>query len=145
VLNSSSPEERGYDHMTIWTNGCYDVLHRGHVELFEYAASLGDRLVVGIDTDERVREAKGETRPFNTLEDRRYLLKSISFIDEVVSYATNEELENLLIENKIDIMVIGSDWKGKSIVGEKVVKNIKFFDRIEGYSTTRILESGVCG
>tara|TARA_R110002110_G_scaffold311409_1_gene524952 strand:- start:485 stop:880 length:396 start_codon:yes stop_codon:yes gene_type:complete len=130
--------------MTVWTNGCYDVLHRGHVELFKYAASLGDKLVVGLDTDARVRKAKGSTRPFNTLEDRKYLLNSISFIDEVVSYETNEELENLLIKNKIDIMVIGSDWEGKSIVGEKVVKNIKFFDRIEGYSTTRILESGIC-
>ena len=130
--------------MIVWTNGCYDVLHRGHVELFKYAASLGDKLVVGLDTDARVRKAKGSTRPFNTLEDRKYLLCSISFIDEVVSYETNEELENLLIKNKVDIMVIGSDWEGKSIVGEKVVKNIKFFDRIEGYSTTRILESGIC-
>ena len=130
--------------MIIWTNGCYDVLHRGHVELFIYAASLGSKLIVGLDTDERVSKLKGSTRPFNTLEDRKYLLNSISFIDEVVSYETNEELENLLIKNKIDIMVIGSDWEGKSIVGEKVVKNIKFFDRIEGYSTTRILESGIC-
>ena len=49
--------------MTVWTNGCYDVLHRGHVELFKYAASLGDKLVVGLDTDARVRKAKGSTRP----------------------------------------------------------------------------------
>jgi len=130
--------------MNIWTNGCYDILHRGHIELFVYAASLGTKLIVGIDTDKRVSNAKGPSRPFNTLEDRKYLLNSISFIDEVASYETNEELENLLIKNKIDIMVIGSDWKGKPIVGEKVVKNIKFFDRIEGYSTTRILESGIC-
>ena len=69
MLDGGSAEAGGYDHMTIWTNGCYDILHRGHVELFEHASSLGNRLVVGIDTDERVRKAKGEMRPFNTLED----------------------------------------------------------------------------
>ena len=85
--------------MNIWTNGCYDILHRGHIELFVYAASLGTKLIVGIDTDKRVSNAKGPSRPFNTLEDRKYLLNSISFIDEVASYETNEELENLLIKN----------------------------------------------
>ena len=131
--------------MNIWTNGCYDVLHRGHVELFSYAASLGSKLIVGLDTDERVSKAKGPSRPFNTLEDRQYLLNSISYIDKVVSYTTDEQLESLLVENKIDIMVIGSDWRGKRVIGEQLVKNIKFFDRIEGYSTTKVLENGIRG
>ena len=131
--------------MNIWTNGCYDVLHRGHVELFSYAASLGSKLIVGLDTDERVSKAKGPSRPFNTLEDRQYLLNSISYIDKVVSYTTDEQLESLLVENKIDIMVIGSDWRGKRVIGEELVKNIKFFDRIEGYSTTKVLEKCIRG
>ena len=129
--------------MVIWTNGCYDVLHRGHVELFKYAASLGTKLIVGIDTDERVATAKGPSRPFNNLEDRKFLLQSIRYIDEVYEYSSDAELENLLVENNVDTMVIGSDWEGKGVIGEKLVKNIKFFDRIEGYSTTKVLESGI--
>ena len=129
--------------MVIWTNGCYDVLHRGHVELFKYAASLGTKLIVGIDTDERVTAAKGPSRPFNNLEDRKFLLRSIRYIDEVYEYSSDAELENLLVENGVDTMVIGSDWEGKGVIGEKLVKNIKFFDRIEGYSTTKVLESGI--
>tara|TARA_R100000700_G_C3129123_1_gene115042 strand:+ start:108 stop:503 length:396 start_codon:yes stop_codon:yes gene_type:complete len=129
--------------MVIWTNGCYDVLHRGHVELFKYAASLGTKLIVGIDTDERVAAAKGPSRPFNNLEDRKFLLQSIRYIDEVYEYSSDAELENLLVENNVDTMVIGSDWEGKGVIGEKLVKNIKFFDRIEGYSTTKVLENGI--
>ena len=129
--------------MVIWTNGCYDVLHRGHVELFKYAASLGTKLIVGIDTDERVTAAKGPSRPFNNLEDRKFLLQSIRYIDEVYEYSSDAELENLLVENGVDTMVIGSDWEGKGVIGEKLVKNIKFFDRIEGYSTTKVLENGI--
>ena len=63
----------------------------------------------------------------------------------MVSYTTDEQLESLLVENKIDIMVIGSDWRGKRVIGEELVKNIKFFDRIEGYSTTKVLENGIRG
>ena len=63
---------------TVWTNGCFDVLHRGHIELFKYAKSLGDYLVVGIDTDERVKASKGSSRPFNTLEDRMALYRESS-------------------------------------------------------------------
>ena len=129
--------------MIVWTNGCYDVLHRGHVELFRYASSLGTKLIVGIDTDDRVRDSKGSDRPFNTARDRKFLLEAISYVDEVYEYSTDEELEALLSENNVDIMVIGSDWKGKTVVGENIVENIKFFDRIEGYSTTRVLESGI--
>ena len=57
---------------TVWTNGCFDVLHRGHIEMLKYAKSLGDKLIVGLDTDDKVRLAKGPNRPFNTLEDREF-------------------------------------------------------------------------
>ena len=67
----------------IWTNGCFDVLHRGHIELFKYAKSLGDRLYVGIDTDEKVKRDKGKDRPVNKLNDRKFLLESIKYIDKV--------------------------------------------------------------
>ena len=124
----------------IWTNGCFDVLHRGHIELFKYAKSLGDRLYVGIDTDEKVKIDKGKDRPVNKLNDRKFLLESIKYIDKVFIFNDKEDLESLIKMSEPDIMVIGSDWKGKTVVGEQHAKNLVFFDRIEGYSTTNILE-----
>ena len=70
--------------MKVWTNGCFDVLHRGHIELFRYARTLGDELIVGIDTDEKVRNDKGKNRPINNLHDRMFMLQSIQYIDKVV-------------------------------------------------------------
>tara|TARA_B100001250_G_C19603880_1_gene701841 strand:- start:273 stop:674 length:402 start_codon:yes stop_codon:yes gene_type:complete len=124
----------------IWTNGCFDVLHRGHIELFKYAKSLGDRLYVGIDTDEKVKRDKGKDRPVNKLNDRKFLLESIKYIDKVFIFNDREDLESLIKMSEPDVMVIGSDWKGKIVVGEQYTKNLVFFDRIEGYSTTNILE-----
>jgi D-beta-D-heptose 7-phosphate kinase/D-beta-D-heptose 1-phosphate adenosyltransferase len=126
---------------TIWTNGCFDILHRGHIELFKYAKSLGGRLIVGIDSDEKVKEDKGANRPFNNVEDRKYLLGAICYIDEIYDFNSAEALESLIKKIKPDIIVIGSDWEGKEVVGSQYVKEIKYFKRIENYSTTRILEN----
>jgi D-beta-D-heptose 7-phosphate kinase/D-beta-D-heptose 1-phosphate adenosyltransferase len=124
----------------IFVNGCFDILHRGHIELFKYAKSLGTKLIVAIDSDQRVNQMKGKDRPFNHQEDRKFVLESICYIDEVVIFNDEEELENLTYTYKPDIMVVGSDWKGKKVVGSQHAKQIKFFERIEGYSTTKILQ-----
>jgi len=123
----------------VWTNGCYDILHRGHIELFKYANSLGSRLIVGIDSDRRVKQAKGNSRPINTQEERKFVLEAIRWIDQVCIFDTDEQLEECLTQNNVDIMVIGSDWKEKQVVGQKCVKKIYFFDRIGKYSTTNII------
>ena len=123
----------------IWTNGCVDVLHRGHIELFKYAKSLGDWLVVGIDTDERGRAAKGESRPFNNVEDRVAMLESIKYIDEIRVFDHDDELDTQVLLSRAEIMVVGSDYKDKKVIGSRHVQKVKFFDRIDGYSTTRIL------
>ena len=123
----------------IWTNGCFDVLHRGHIELFKYAKSLGDWLVVGIDTDKRVRAAKGESRPFNTIEDRVAMLESIKYIDEIRTFDADDELDTQVLLSGAEIIVVGSDYKNKKVIGSRHAQEIKFFDRIEGYSTTKIL------
>jgi len=128
----------------IWVNGCFDILHRGHIELLKFAKSQGDTLTIGIDTDQRVKKSKGPLRPFNNTEDRKCFLEAIRYVDKVVTYGSNEELEKHLVDNNIDVMIIGSDWKGKSVVGEKLVKKLVFFDRIGTYSTTRILENEIC-
>ena len=126
----------------VWVNGCFDVIHRGHIELFKYARSLGDFLIVGVDTDKRVRENKGNARPFNCLEDRVFVLKSIKYIDHTVSFGSDQELEDQIKKTNPDMMIVGSDWENKKIIGGHLVKNILFFNRIGDYSTTRVLEDG---
>ena len=127
--------------MVIWTNGCFDILHRGHIELFQYANSLGDSLIVGLDTDERVREKKGESRPVNRLEDRSYVISALECVDAVVSFGCDRELVDHIQRLQPDIMVVGSDWRGKKVVGSEYAGEVRFFDRIGDYSTTNILES----
>ena len=125
----------------VWTNGCFDVLHRGHAELFKFARSLGDKLIVGIDSDKKVKNDKGPKRPVNTQEDRKFLLECLQYIDEVRIFDSPMELEDCIKEINPDIMVVGSDWEEKKIVGAEYVKKILFFDRMKNYSTTNILEN----
>ena len=124
----------------IWTNGCFDILHVGHIELFKYAKSLGNKLYVGIDSDEKVKRDKGEDRPFNKLSDRIKILESIKYIDKVFSFGNTEGLDTLILMHKPYVLIVGSDWQGKTVVGEQHAKHVRFFDRIEGYSTTNILK-----
>tara|TARA_B100000131_G_scaffold318008_1_gene361071 strand:- start:757 stop:1152 length:396 start_codon:yes stop_codon:yes gene_type:complete len=126
--------------MKIFVNGCFDVLHKGHIELFRYAKSLGDNLIVALDSDEKIKKSKGNNRPINNLDDRKMVLEAIKYIDHIESFSTKEELELLVKENNPDILVVGSDWKGKEIVGGRYAKEVRFFERIDGYSTTKILE-----
>ena len=123
----------------IFTNGCFDVIHRGHLELFEYANSLG-YLFVGVDSDEKVRLDKGKDRPYNKLDDRIKMLESLRFIDEVRSFNDTQGLEDLIKDISPDILVIGSDWRGKKVIGEQYATKLQFFERIDGYSTTNILK-----
>ncbi len=134
--------KKGCKHsMTIvWTNGCFDIMHRGHIELFKYAKSLGDKLIVGIDSDKKVKLDKGQDRPINCVEDRKFILESIRHVDKVLIFESTSELENLIKETKPDIMVIGSDWKDKTVIGQQYVGKLLFFDRIMDYSTTDIIK-----
>ena len=124
----------------VWTNGCFDVLHRGHIELFKYAKSLGDYLVVGVDDDERVKGFKGPSRPVNCLEDRMEMLRSIKYIDSVVDFNSDEELDTKILLSGAELMVVGSDYENKHVIGSGHVKEVKFYRKIDGYSTTKILE-----
>ena len=123
----------------VWTNGCFDILHLGHIELFKYARSLGDYLVVGVDTDERVKASKGKARPFNNVGDRVAMLQAVRHIDEVVVFGTDHELDTQVLLSEAEIMVVGSDYKDKNVIGSRHVKDVFFFDKVGGHSTTKIL------
>jgi len=125
----------------IFTNGCFDILHRGHIELFQYARTLGDKLIVSIDSDTKVQCDKGPNRPINNFEERKFILESIEWVDEVHIFHNTVGLELLVKNINPDIMVVGSDWRGKPIVGSQYTKEVKYFDRIDGYSTTQIIKN----
>ena len=125
----------------IFVNGTFDILHPGHVQLLNYAKSLGDSLTVGIDSDRRVREKKGPTRPINSVGDRAYMLQNLEAVDYIVIFDSDEELERCIKTVKPDIMVVGSDWKDKSVIGGMYAAELRFFDRIEEYATTKTIES----
>jgi D-beta-D-heptose 7-phosphate kinase/D-beta-D-heptose 1-phosphate adenosyltransferase len=123
-----------------WINGCFDVLHRGHIELFKYAKELGGFVIVGIDSDSRVKQLKGDSRPINNHDDRKFFLESIKYIDKVVIFKDEVQLKNYICFFEPRYMIIGSDYKNKNVIGSQYAKELIFFDRIGDYSTTNILE-----
>lgn len=125
----------------IFVNGTFDILHPGHIQLLNYAKSLGDYLHVAIDTDSRVKEKKGESRPVFPQEERKFFLENLKAVDRVSFFSTDEELENTIKEYAPDIMIVGADWKGKPVIGSQFAKELKFYDRIEQYSTTATIQS----
>lgn len=130
----------------IFTNGCFDIIHTAHIELFKYCKSLNGFVIVGLNSDESVRNLKGQTRPINNQIDRENVLRSIRFIDDVVIF---NELTPFELINKIkpDTLVKGGDYDDsitdtsnpKYVVGRNVVNEIKIFKYRVGYSSTYIL------
>jgi rfaE bifunctional protein nucleotidyltransferase chain/domain len=125
----------------VFTNGCFDILHAGHIAYLEAAAALGDRLIVGVNDDDSVRRLKGETRPINVLSSRLYLLASLSCVDAVVSFSEDTPL-NLINLLRPDVLVKGGDYQPENIVGAEEVKSwggeVKVIPFIEGFSTTKL-------
>ena len=122
----------------IVVNGTFDILHSGHLALLNHARSLGDYLVVAIDSDRRVQELKGADRPINTQAERQELLSNLRSVDEVRIFDSDQELVDIIAE--CAIMVKGSDYKGKTIVGQDVCKELIFFKLKNGYSTTNKIQ-----
>lgn len=125
----------------IWVNGTFDVLHIGHIKLLEYASTLGT-VRVGIDTDSRVREKKGEGRPYNGIEDRMEFIRSIRFVNSVVSFDSDNTLIDRIKEWEPDILVIGDDYQNQPIIGIECVPQVMFFEKIKDKSSTNILNYG---
>ena len=127
--------------MRIIVNGSFDIIHLGHIRLLQHAKSFPNAYVyVLIDTDRRIKKLKGEDRPINTEYERTSLLAALKSVDRVDVFDTDEELVNLIRDYKPDIMIKGSDYKGKPIIGAEFCKEIKFYDRLEKYSTTNKIQ-----
>ncbi len=123
---------------TIFTNGCFDIIHIGHVQLLEFCASLG-RVVVGLNSDASVKRLKGPTRPINNEIDRKMLLLSIKYVDEVLIF--EEDTPYALIQSlKPKIIVKGGDYEAHAVVGSDLAE-VRLFPYQKGHSTTEILRS----
>lgn len=125
--------------MKVWINGCFDVLHYGHFQMINYAQKLGDELIIGIDTDERVKELKGSDRPFHTVKQRRFNLQRIKGVTKVVTFKNEGELIWHIKNEEPTIMVIGEEYKNKNIIGKELFKEINYFPKVKGFSTTKLL------
>lgn len=131
------------DDKIVFTNGCFDILHKGHIEYLAKAASLGTKLVIGLNTDASVKRLKGDSRPVNDENARALLLASLVFVDKVILFDTDTP-RDLIDFVQPDVLVKGGDYKPEEIVGYDIVKakggEIVTLDFVEGYSTTSLIE-----
>lgn len=126
----------------VFTNGCFDIIHRGHVEYLNQAKLLGDYLIIGVNSDNSVKKLKGKSRPINKENDRAFVLDNLKAVDFVIIF--NEDTPYEIIKKTLpDFLVKGGDWKEEDIVGADIVKSnggkvlsLKF---IKNYSTTSII------
>ena len=125
----------------VFVNGTFDLLHRGHLELLNYAKSLGDRVYVGIDSDRRVAEMKGDSRPIYNVEYRKFFLENLKAVHRVAVFDNDAQLEAMVQFIQPHVMVVGSDWKGKSVIGSYYAAKLVFFDRVGDYATTETVQS----
>ena len=126
----------------VFTNGCFDILHKGHVTYLQKAKKLGDILVVGINSDASVRRLKGSNRPVNNEKDRAFVLASLSCVDRVILF-TEDTPEKLIRKIRPDVLVKGGDWKKENVVGAPFVESyggkVWLIPFVKGFSTTGLL------
>ena len=122
---------------TIFTNGCFDILHRMHVELLRFCKAQGDKVIVGLNSDSSVQKLKGEQRPIFSQDDRKFMLESLDCVDEVIIFDEDTPFE-LIKKIKPDYIVKGGDYKPEEVAGNTISKVI-IFNYDENYSTTKTL------
>jgi rfaE bifunctional protein nucleotidyltransferase chain/domain len=123
----------------IFTNGCFDILHRGHIELLKYCAEIGDRVIVGLNDDESVRRIKGDNRPVNPELDRKFVLESCRYVDQVMLFTEDTPYE-LIKKVQPDVIVKGGDYSVEQVVGRDLCE-VRIFGYRDGYSTSETIES----
>jgi len=127
----------------VFTNGCFDILHKGHVQYLDKAKSFGDVLILGLNSDSSVKALKGDNRPINTQDDRAYILAALESVDYVVIFDDNTPLSLIQIVQP-DILVKGGDYEGKEVVGSDIAKEVKLVQFVDGKSTTKTIEKIQC-
>jgi len=123
----------------VFTNGCFDILHKGHVSYLNTAKSFGDVLILGLNSDASVKRLKGENRPINTQDDRAYILSALECVDYVVIFDEDTPYELIKLVQP-DILVKGADYEGKEVVGSDIAKQTKLVTFVDGKSTTKTIE-----
>ena len=123
----------------VFTNGCFDILHRGHVQYLDIAKSFGDVLILGLNSDASVRALKGDSRPINNEEDRGFILAALESVDYVVLFTEDTPL-NLIQIVQPDTLVKGGDYEGKEVVGSTIANEVKLVQFVDGKSTTKTIE-----
>jgi D-beta-D-heptose 7-phosphate kinase/D-beta-D-heptose 1-phosphate adenosyltransferase len=118
----------------VFTNGCFDILHRGHLELLRFCKGIGNTVIVGLNSDSSVKRLKGEQRPINNEEDRKYFLECLKFVDKVIVFDEDTPYNLIELINP-DIIVKGGDYNPNEVVGSNLCE-VKIFSYVEGYSTT---------
>ena len=124
----------------VWTNGTFDILHPGHMQLFKVARSLGDKVIVATDTDDKIKKDKGEHKPVIDLCYRVAMLEAIKYIDVVLTFGDRKELEGLIQLYSPDILLLGDDWRNGDVVGRKYAKEVRFLPRVGGYASSNIVK-----
>ena len=123
----------------VWTNGTFDILHPGHIQLFKVARSLGDKVIVATDTDAKIKKDKGDHKPINDLCYRVAMLEAVKYIDVVLTFGDRAELEGLIQLYNPDILLLGDDWQGGDVVGIEHAKGVRFLPRVGGYASSKTL------
>lgn len=121
----------------VLVTGTFDLFHSGHLYFLQKARSMGDYLIVCVDTDERVRSRKGENRPFCSLAERVQLLQELRCVNRVETFGSDDDLIHIIIEENPDVYVVGADYRHANIVGERYLRRIEFIERIADASTTK--------
>lgn len=138
IINKISKENNNLK--IVFTNGCFDILHRGHVEYLQKAKELGDLLILGLNSDSSVKRLKGENRPINNEKDRAIVLSALECVDFVIIFDEDTPFE--LIKNlKPDILVKGGDYKLENVIGREFAKETILIDFVDGYSTTKTIKN----
>lgn len=124
---------------TVFTNGCFDIIHRGHIELLKFARNCGDKLIVGLNSDSSVKTLKGDSRPIQNQEDRKAILEAIRWVDEVILFEEPTPI-NLIKRLKPEIIVKGGDYTPDQVVGNSLAE-VRIFELVDGLSTTKTVEN----
>lgn len=126
----------------VFTNGCFDIIHKGHIELLARSADLGEKLIIGLNSDNSIQKIKGKSRPIIDEDSRALLLAALSFVDAVILFSEENPIK-LITDIKPDILAKGGDYEKKSIIGHDIIKKnggeVIVIPYIDGFSSTNII------